>query len=1221
MVTMNSLFRVVLPGRYLTLVLICAFVVVGAFLFLSDLNQQPKARLDDLIEGTAQRPYVSRVLIPGLLGLVAPDRSIQGATFAAELSQLAPVRSTLDWLSLPTDYGAVLLVFVVLQYLLVVGFAFAFRRLAVKLEIPHAERLSLISLLLLLLPAFLSHGYVYDYSTLFLWTLLLLMLAEQRFLLYLAVVALAALNKETALLIPLIWLTYGWTLHRPRFYWGMLVAQTAIVVACWALIAWVFRSNGGGLFEFNLPVHLATYQAAPLTIGLVSACMIAVLFLSYPVAPALLRSTLLLLIPLTGLYLFFGWPYEFRVFYEIYPALVMASALALRRIVTYSKHAGRSSAPPAAGGLLDSAVVPSGDRPPRTRSIYRMLLLTTILLAFFLRLWQLNELPPGLFIDEIYNGLDAQRIVSSAEFPLFFEANNGREPLFIYMQALSIWLLGPSAYALRLVAALVGTLTVAAIFVLARALLADAVDPDADLVRFGRRLPRAELATGLALIGAAGIAVAYWHVGLSRLGFRTILLPCLSALAMYFFWRGWRTGRARSWLLAGFWTGLTLYTYTSARLFPLVFVLFLFAEVLFRAKWLSSSVLRRQRFAGLGLMALAALVTVTPLAVTFLQAPSLLDGRTADVSVFTAPYAAMPGVPRERLGQNLNGIIDAFYTAGDRNPRHNLPVRPLQDPLLAVLFTVGLAAAIWRLGRSPYRLTVIWLAVMLLPTWLSVDAPHYLRMSGIAPPLAILYGIGAATLLVMLPGSLSQRRVVAGSLLAIVLVSGAFTWYDYFVRWPRTPELAEAFDRDQYWVAQNVQARLDAGGDQQILLAPRFFQSPAMRLLLGPIPYADEDQAAVQPSTPMDAGSPVAGAFFVEANAAADEVLFLITQRDGVPTVQRRAAADVSGQSVASLLRQHGDAVRAAQDGLPAPGVVVGELPPLSLMPATFPYMLSARFENGLELVGYAPVLEPVSCPLEGTSVPLTTYWRRLPAGQPVAQGTAMFAHLMLPGLQVQSNGTLGNGYPVDLWQPGEIVVDTRSFVLPAVDAGGKAFVKVGLYRRDLAGNFERSRLLDGNNNPAGDQVNISPSVVCADLPIVDTTGLRLTNVQFEDRVELVGLTAAPAQDGRQLPVQLAWRALDRMHTDYVAFVHLIDDQGQIVSQLDQPPGGVDHQTSMWAPGEMLSSQFNVPLPPDIDLRTHRLRIGLYEPVSGRQLPITAPSPSDDPTFIVLPVQ
>ena len=48
-------------------------------------------------------------------------------------------------------------------------------------------------LLLLLLPAFLSHGYVYDYSTLFLWTLLLLMLAEQRFLPYLAVVALLSL--------------------------------------------------------------------------------------------------------------------------------------------------------------------------------------------------------------------------------------------------------------------------------------------------------------------------------------------------------------------------------------------------------------------------------------------------------------------------------------------------------------------------------------------------------------------------------------------------------------------------------------------------------------------------------------------------------------------------------------------------------------------------------------------------------------------------------------------------------------------------------------------------------------------------------------------------------------------------------------------------------------------------------------------------------------------
>ena len=210
----------------------------------------------------------------------------------------------------------------------------------------------------------------------------------------------------------------------------------------------------------------------------------------------------------------------------------------------------------------------------------------------------------------------------------------------------------------------------------------------------------------------------------------------------------------------------------------------------------------------------------------------------------------------------------------------------------------------------------------------------------------------------------------------------------------------------------------------------------------------------------------------------------------------------------------------------------------------------------------------------------------------------------------------------MDLWQPGEIVADTRSFVLPGVDGGGKAFVEVGLYRRDLAGNFQRSRLLDGNNNPAGDQVNISPSFVCADLPLVETTGLQMTNVRFEDRVELVGLeTVTPDQGNGQFQVRLVWRALDRMHTDYVAFVHLIDEQDQIVSQLDQPPGGIENQTRMWAPGEMVSSQFNLSVPLDLDLRNHRIRIGLYEPVSGRQLTITAPSELDRQTFIVLDAQ
>ncbi len=93
----------------------------------------------------------------------------------------------------------------------------------------------------------------------------------------------------------------------------------------------------------------------------------------------------------------------------------------------------------------------------------------------------------------------------------------------------------------------------------------------------------------VAFVAAAGLAVLYWHVSVSRIGLRAILLPPVSILAMVFFWRGWCTERRRDFLWAGFWFGLAMYTYSAARFLPVVLALFIAVE------WLLWGVRRLQR--------------------------------------------------------------------------------------------------------------------------------------------------------------------------------------------------------------------------------------------------------------------------------------------------------------------------------------------------------------------------------------------------------------------------------------------------------------------------------------------------------------------------------------------------------------------------------------------------------------------------------------------------
>ena len=95
------------------------------------------------------------------------------------------------------------------------------------------------------------------------------------------------------------------------------------------------------------------------------------------------------------------------------------------------------------------------------------MLVLILVIAGVLRFWHLNSLPPGLNHDEGVNALDVEHIIAGWR-PIFLPANNGREALFMYTQALVGAFLGVTPTTLRLTAALWGVLTVGLTFGLAR---------------------------------------------------------------------------------------------------------------------------------------------------------------------------------------------------------------------------------------------------------------------------------------------------------------------------------------------------------------------------------------------------------------------------------------------------------------------------------------------------------------------------------------------------------------------------------------------------------------------------------------------------------------------------------------------------------------------------------------------------------------------------------
>src|SRR5258706_5761542 len=84
-----------------------------------------------------------------------------------------------------------------------------------------------------------------------------------------------------------------------------------------------------------------------------------------------------------------------------------------------------------------------------------------------LRFYQLGQVPYGLYQDEAYNGLDAVQVLAGWH-PLYFPANNGREPFFIYLVTAGVAAFGRTSLAVPLPGALLGTLLIPAAYVLGR---------------------------------------------------------------------------------------------------------------------------------------------------------------------------------------------------------------------------------------------------------------------------------------------------------------------------------------------------------------------------------------------------------------------------------------------------------------------------------------------------------------------------------------------------------------------------------------------------------------------------------------------------------------------------------------------------------------------------------------------------------------------------------
>mgnify|MGYP005844238051 FL=1 len=396
------------------------------------------------------------------------------------------------------------------------------------------------------------------------------------------------------------------------------------------------------------------------------------------------------------------------------------------------------------------------------------LMVLLLLISAALRLWQLPAIPPGLWYDEAYNGMDALRMLDNGSPQAFFVGNHGREPLIHYLSAAVMWLAGASPYTLRLVSALQALLAIALLYRWLVVLFAD--------------IPEQRW---LALTGSAGLAVSFWYLVMTRNSYRATLVPTFVALSGYLFWRAWRRRSHWSFVGAGLALGLSQYTYLSARLLPLVFGVFALTWAGVRRRRTDRSSLPALPWSGLLLMAGAAGVVFLPLGLFYLAHPDALSYRTDSVSLFGhAPSLAA-------VAQHILDAVRTFVDGRDFNWRHSLPERAGFDWVTGIGFWLGLTVVVRNMRRPAQLFLLVGLLVMWLPAALAIPPVNALRLSGLLPAYYAIMALGLVALARWLSRPARGQRlatlVQVVMLVALLGVSGGLTVYDYFVRWADHP--------------------------------------------------------------------------------------------------------------------------------------------------------------------------------------------------------------------------------------------------------------------------------------------------------------------------------------------------------------------------------------------------------------------------------------------------
>lgn len=790
---------------------------------------------------------------------------------------------------------------------------------------------------------------------------------------------------------------------------------------------------------------------------------------------------------------------------------------------------------------VDGANPPFGLREPWQRQEVAALV-GIFIVALVLRVWQLDTLPAGAQHDEVFDSGFALSIVRGAR-PVFFDVNGGVPVLFMYLMAPFIGLFGRTLLVARSVAVLCGMLSLLVSYLLLRRLL-------------GR---------GTALLAVAGLSISFWHLFASRTALEPITVPLVGGLAFYLLWLALENGQLAFFGLSGVCLGLSLYTYHSGPLIPLTIAVYCLYLATFHRKLL------RQRFWGLALCALLALLVAMPLGYHVLNHADASTSRVRDLAGHLQAAQSGDFGP---LTTDVISVVGMFGWQGDPEWRYNLAGRPVFDPLGAILFYSGFLIALARVRRPEYGFLLVWLPVNLLFSAITPPSPSTLRAIG---GVAAAYAFPAVAVVALARWARARwgRRGLTSVafLIAVWLVlAGNSLALDYFGTWANHPEVRTVYRADLAEAARYLDA--SDTGDTIVISAPyaadldrQSFEMVAQRP--HHLKWVDGRRAIVWPAAAL--GQPV------------ELVLPSIGQ---LPT-------DLGSRFLAGLQPE-----RTGLDPQGQPAFTVYHLDADALARRRSPAMEQTRvltWNDQIALMGYDLV---PSAPSGGTAR-LVLYWRVLSRLHPSDTDAPIFSiHLLDSRGELWSQDNYQAFYPSQ-WTQDDVVVSWFDLPIPVDAPPGRYHATVGV----LAGDHLLP-VHDATDPGATPRVTLGSLAVTRGLPPRGNVDLHLRFPRRFDfgPIRLLGVNGQETvRAGQEWLLSLYWLATAQPDGDCTAVLRFYGNNDEQILEWRGVLLEGAYPTSQWRPGDYVRTNLYVPIPAHLPSSKGRVRLNVVD-ASGRPL-------------------